>query len=67
MSSYRILQPWLSFIPRTPGAERAKALQGEVRTDLPVHGVGECSPSSRVVEGAHDWLLAQGWVEKVEG
>jgi len=64
-ASYRILVPWLSFIPRTHGAERTKAFLGEVRTDIPRHGVGECDGSC-LVEGAHDWMLAQGWLEKVE-
>lgn len=55
----------ISYLPYGRG-ERKEAAAGDVVVDLPKHGTDRCD-SSCVMEGPHDWLLAQDIVELLTG
>ena len=64
MTRYRA-RTGLQYRPHGTG-EYVMLEAGSEATDLPPHGTGGCGQGC-AMEGAHDWLVADGVVELVNG
>lgn len=58
----RVGDPGLLY--QSNGEERV-ALNGSVISDAPAHGTGQCEKDCDM-QGAHDWLIAEGVLEIAE-